>query len=102
MQTLMQFVYGPRQQKVKFNLPQPAREILRSDDADLIYYQVLGLRGEFISGERDFPAPPDDQTALPGAVYLRDDIIPRPERACETWLGDPRPCWGQTRAGASG
>lgn len=74
VQTLMQFVTA-QGSKVKFNLPQPAREILRSDDADLIYYQVLGLRGEFISGERDFPAPPDDQTALPGAVYLRDDII---------------------------
>jgi two-component system sensor histidine kinase TctE len=34
------------QQRMYFNLPLPAREILRADDADLIYYQVLGLRGE--------------------------------------------------------
>jgi two-component system, OmpR family, sensor histidine kinase TctE len=41
-----------------FNLPLPAREILRADDADLIYYQVLGTQGEFVSGERDFPTLP--------------------------------------------
>jgi two-component system sensor histidine kinase TctE len=28
--------------KVQFNLPQPARELLRADDSDTVYYQVLG------------------------------------------------------------
>ena len=42
--------------RVQFNLPQPAREILRADDSDLVYYQVLGANGEFLSGERDLPA----------------------------------------------
>jgi two-component system sensor histidine kinase TctE len=63
------------QQKVLFNLPQPAREILRADDADLIYYQVLGARGEFVSGERDFPLPPDEEKPVSGEVRLRDDEI---------------------------
>ena len=63
------------QQRVLFNLPQPAREILRADDADLIYYQVLGARGEFVSGERDFPLPPDDEKPISGEVRLRDDEI---------------------------
>ena len=63
------------QQRVLFNLPQPAREILRADDADLIYYQVLGARGEFVSGERDFPVPPDDEKPVSGEVRLRDDEI---------------------------
>lgn len=63
------------QQRVLFNLPQPAREILRADDADLIYYQVLGARGEFVSGERDFPLPPDDEKPVSGEVRLRDDEI---------------------------
>jgi two-component system sensor histidine kinase TctE len=31
---------------VQFNLPQPAREMLRADDSDTVYYQVLGPRGE--------------------------------------------------------
>ncbi|MBK8071982.1 MAG: sensor histidine kinase N-terminal domain-containing protein [Ramlibacter sp.] len=71
-QTLAQFVSVQRG-RVQFNLPQSAREILRADDADLVYFQVLGHRGEFIGGERDFPAPPEDQDPVAGQVHLRDD-----------------------------
>ncbi len=60
-------------QRAQFNLPGPAREILRADDSDLIYYQVLGPKGEFLSGERDFPAPPEDEKLLAGDVHLRDE-----------------------------
>ncbi len=59
------------QQKVLFNLPLPARELLRADDTDTVYYQVLGARGEYLSGERDFPMPPEEMV-VPGAVRLRD------------------------------
>jgi len=58
--------------KVQFNLPLPARELLRADDADNVYYQVLGARGEFLSGERELPMPPDEEKAIPGEVRLRD------------------------------
>ena len=58
--------------KPQMNLPQPAREILRADDSDLIYYQVLGPRGELLSGERDLPLPPEDERPLPGEIPLRD------------------------------
>jgi two-component system sensor histidine kinase TctE len=72
VQALAQLVKS-EQTRMSFNLPLPAREILRADEADLIYYQVLGTRGEFISGERDFPLPPNEETALPGEVRIRDD-----------------------------
>ncbi|MBI3532788.1 MAG: sensor histidine kinase N-terminal domain-containing protein [Burkholderiales bacterium] len=62
-----------KQQHVQFNLPLPARELLRADDADTVYYQVLGTRGEYLSGERDFPLPPEDEPVAPGEVRLRDD-----------------------------
>jgi two-component system, OmpR family, sensor histidine kinase TctE len=58
--------------KMQFNLPLPARELLRADDTDTVYYQVLGARGEFVSGERDLPIPPDDEKSTPGEVQLRD------------------------------
>ena len=58
--------------KMQFNLPLPARELLRADDTDTVYYQVLGARGEFVSGEHDLPIPPDDEKAVPGEVQLRD------------------------------
>src|SRR3954464_14286723 len=51
--------------RASFNLPQPAREILRADDFDQVYYQVVGSRGELLSGERDFPSPPDDDRPPP-------------------------------------
>ena len=72
VQALAQLVRSNGQQ-VMFNLPQPAREILRADEADLVYYQVLGPQGEHISGELDFPQPPEDEKPLPGEVRMRDD-----------------------------
>ena len=41
--------------RVQFNLPLPARELLRADDNDTMYYQVLGARSEYLSGERLAP-----------------------------------------------
>jgi len=58
--------------KAQFNLPQPASEILRADDSDIVYYQVVGPGGEFLSGERDLPEPPGDEIPHPGEVRLRD------------------------------
>ena len=60
--------------RMVFNLPLPARELLRADDTDTVYYQVLGARGEFVSGERDLPGPPEDEKPLPGEVLLRDAV----------------------------
>ena len=61
--------------KVQFSLPLPARELLRADDSDTVYYQVLGANGEYLSGERTLPLPPDDEKAVPGEVRIRDDEI---------------------------
>jgi len=58
--------------RVQFNLPLPARELLRADDSDTVYYQVMGSRGEFLSGERDLPLPPEDEKVFFGEVRIRD------------------------------
>ena len=58
--------------RVQFNLPLPARELLRADDSDTVYYQVLGGQGEFLSGERDLPLPAEDEKVFFGEVRLRD------------------------------
>jgi two-component system sensor histidine kinase TctE len=58
-----------------FKLPVAASEILRTDEADDIYYQVLGLRGEYLSGDRVLPVPGDDDRAPPGEVRFRDDNV---------------------------
>ena len=61
--------------RLQFNLPQPARELLRADDADTVYYQVLGARGEFLSGERALPLPPESERIVVDVVRIRDDEV---------------------------
>lgn len=47
-------------------LPRSALQILLSDEHDMVYYQVIGRRGQFISGEPDLPRPPDKgKTGVP-------------------------------------
>jgi len=53
-------------------LPLPARELLRTDDSDTVYYQVLGTKGEYLSGEKDLPLPPEDERLPPGEVRMRE------------------------------
>ena len=76
-----------KNKQVQFNLTGPAREILRADDTDLIFYQVLGTRGEFISGEQHMPRPPDEDMAFDGEVRLREDVIQGQDvRVAHTWI----------------
>ena len=63
------------QGQVVLNLPLPAREILRADEVDAIYYQVLGNRGELLSGEPNLPLPDESEAMTVGTVRLRDDRL---------------------------
>jgi two-component system sensor histidine kinase TctE len=77
---------GPLQ--ASFTLPVGASDLLRTDETDDIYYQVLGLRGEFMSGDRDLPVPPiDAESAAAGDVRFRDDAIhDTPIRVAYVWV----------------
>ncbi|MDR0225174.1 MAG: sensor histidine kinase N-terminal domain-containing protein [Burkholderiaceae bacterium] len=71
-QALAQLVIVQRGQ-VQFNFPQSASEILRADESDTVFFQVLGVKGEYLAGERDLPAPPEpDEPPSSGTVQLRD------------------------------
>ena len=59
--------------KAQFVLPLPARELLRADDSDTVYYQVLGTNGEYLSGEKGLTLPPEDDKLTVGDVRMRDD-----------------------------
>ena len=73
--------------QVQFTLTAPAREILRADDTDLVYYQVMGTQGEHLGGEHDLPAPPDEDKPMNGEVRLREDVIQGEDvRVAYTWL----------------
>jgi two-component system sensor histidine kinase TctE len=59
--------------QVTLQLPIAAREVLRSDAADSVYYMVLGLRGEFVAGDTDLPIPSEDETPNMNGVRFRFD-----------------------------
>ena len=88
VQALAQQVRVGMDMKAQFNLPQPASEILRADETDLVYYQVRGTYGEFLSGERDLPAPPkDEEKGNSYEVRIRDDEMRGLEvRVAYTWI----------------
>jgi two-component system sensor histidine kinase TctE len=73
---------------VEFNLPQPASELLRADETDLVYYQVRGALNEHLSGERDLPLPrPNEPKGSSYEVHIRDDEMRGLEvRVAYTWI----------------
>ena len=89
VQALAQLVQV-RHGQTHFNLPQPASEILRADDSDVVYYQVLGPNQVFLSGERELPLPSEDDKPQPGQVRLRDAELRGVEiRIAHLWVRLP-------------
>lgn len=88
VQALAQQVKLGPDKRVQFSLPQPASELLRADEIDLVYYQVRGAQNEHLSGERDLPLPPSDEDK--GSIYevhIRDDEMRGLEvRVAYTWI----------------
>jgi two-component system sensor histidine kinase TctE len=73
--------------QVLFSLTGPAREILRADDTDQVFYQVVGTGSELLSGEGDLPTPHDDEITTDGEVRLREDLIQGEDvRVAYTWV----------------
>jgi len=80
--------------QVRLNLSPSARDVLRADDTDIVYYQVSGAKGEYLGGDRHFPPLNEDDKGLPGEVRLRDGNIRGDEvRIAYTWvkLNTPEP-----------
>jgi two-component system sensor histidine kinase TctE len=61
-----------QQGQVRFSLPQPARELLRAEDSDTVYFQVLGPQGQVLGGDVELPPPAPDARNPAGEVRLRD------------------------------
>jgi two-component system sensor histidine kinase TctE len=74
----------------RLNLPPAARDILRSDELDVITYQVIGHDSELLGGDRDMPPPPSFEVVSPGTVRYRDDRVRGTEvRVAYLWLEGP-------------
>nr|NDG06303.1 sensor histidine kinase [Oxalobacteraceae bacterium] len=51
-------------------LPFAARDMLRADDVDNVYFQVSGPKRELIAGDSDVPLPEDEEAPVPWAVMM--------------------------------
>jgi two-component system, OmpR family, sensor histidine kinase TctE len=79
------------QGKVQFVFPAPASDVLQSDEKDKKFYQVLGVSGEVLSGDRDLNAAPADEAVLVDEVRLRDDNVKGQSlRVAYTWVQPER------------
>ena len=61
--------------RVTVNLPASARTLLRADDADALYYQVIGPNSKLINGDREVPWPTLPALLEAGKVLFRDERI---------------------------
>jgi two-component system sensor histidine kinase TctE len=61
--------------KVKVNLHPQARSILRTDETDTIYFQVLGFRNELVAGDLAIRWVEPPLKIAAEQVYFRDDDI---------------------------
>ncbi len=61
--------------KVVQRLPGSARDILRYDDADNVYFQILGPHNDYIDGDRDMRRPQDEDKFRTGKLYFRNDSM---------------------------
>jgi two-component system sensor histidine kinase TctE len=78
--------------QIKFVLPQPAREILGSDEVDQVYYQLLDVHGTLLSGEPEVPLPGTDDPPVTGVVYLRDgQMHGKKVRIASLWVAGQPP-----------
>ena len=83
--------------KVVARLPGSARDILRADDVDNIYFQISGPGGEVADGDRDLPLPRGEAPERSGRVHFRNETLHgAPVRVAYAWVNlrpllDPRP-----------
>lgn len=61
--------------KIITQMSNPARDILRADDLDNIYFQIKNIQGELVDGDRDLPIPAEEDKAVAGNILFRNDRL---------------------------
>jgi two-component system sensor histidine kinase TctE len=73
-----------------FSLTRGTTDLLQTDETDTLYYQVLGLRGELLSGDHNLPVPTDEDRSGLGQLRFRDDTLGgEPVRVAYQWVAVP-------------
>ena len=73
----LQVASEPRTAKARsrYALSPEAAALLRADESDTVFYQVVGTHGELLSGDRELPAPRANEAVVPWELHLRDDEV---------------------------
>lgn len=67
-----------------------AREALRGDDVDAVYYLMLDQQGRYLAGDRDLPPPQDAERYRSGTVLFRNDAVHgTPVRVAFSYIDTP-------------
>ena len=77
---------GPAGQGAAMRLTRTAALILRGDEDDRLFFQVLGPRGELMAGDADLPVPHDDAPRNNEVRYRNDELHDEPVRVAYLWL----------------
>jgi len=73
--------------KIVAHLPGSARDILRADDVDSIYFQIASPRGDVADGDRDLPLPQGEEPERSGRVHFRNESLHgTPVRVAYAWV----------------
>ncbi|MEK8028658.1 sensor histidine kinase [Pseudaquabacterium rugosum] len=72
--------------QVRLRQPELASELLRADDADRVFFQVLGVRGEFVAGDRELPVPEESPAGSYELRFRDDQVQTDPVRVAYLWL----------------
>ena len=73
--------------KVVARIGGTARDILRADDVDSVYFQISGPHGEIVDGDRDLPLAPADDAERSGRVHFRTESLHgTPVRIAYAWV----------------
>jgi two-component system sensor histidine kinase TctE len=72
------------------NLPSAARNILRADDTDQIFFQIRNQKNRIISGDPDLSVPDDeDSKRLQVVLFRSEEMADKKIRIAHMWVAPP-------------
>jgi two-component system, OmpR family, sensor histidine kinase TctE len=72
------------------NLPSAARNILRADDTDQIFFQIRNQKNRIISGDPDLSFPEEeDGKRLQVVLFRSEDMVDKKIRIAHMWVAPP-------------
>jgi two-component system sensor histidine kinase TctE len=73
-------------QRARAEMDHALTRLLKVDEEDRVYFQVLGQRGEFAAGDADLPVPPDAPGSVAELRFRDDTMRDEPVRVAYLWL----------------